>query len=128
MTPFLFAMAATSSWRTALLMIAGPYVLASTYLAPALAVIQNGVPVRHRATAGALFLLTLNLIGLGIGPLFVGMVSDGLQPRFGVLSLQVALEWLAPFCVLAAICQFAAAAFMHKASRTGPVASAAIVL
>ena len=112
--PFLFGVTAAPSWQAALLFLFAPYLLASMYLAPALALIQNGVAARRRSAAGALFLLALNLIGLGVGPLFVGMISDAFHPRFGVHSLGYALNWLAPFFILAALCQFYVAARLHR--------------
>jgi hypothetical protein len=36
-------------------------------------------------------LLILNLIGMGVGPQFVGILSDLLAPRFGVESIRWAL-------------------------------------
>ena len=117
-TPFLFAVTNATDWRVALALLVLPMVLISMYLAPALAVMQNGVPPRYRATTGALLLLTLNLIGLGCGPLFVGMVSDALKPAFGNDSLRHALQWLAPFFLLASLCQFAAARALRRAAHT----------
>ena len=46
--------------------------------APAYAAIQGLVQPRVRATAAAIFLLGLNLFGLGLGPLGVGALSDAL--------------------------------------------------
>ena len=115
-TPFLFGVTDATDWRVALAYLIAPMVLLNMYLAPALAVMQNGVPPRYRATTGALLLFTLNLVGLGCGPLFVGMVSDALKPAFGNDSLRHALQWLAPFFVLASLCQFAAARALHRAA------------
>jgi hypothetical protein len=44
-----------------------------------------------RAVASAIKMLCMNLIGLGLGPLLVGLLSDLLAPRFGNASLNVAL-------------------------------------
>ncbi|HIC69968.1 MAG TPA: hypothetical protein EYO90_10655 [Candidatus Latescibacteria bacterium] len=41
--------------------------------------------------ASAILLFILNLIGLGIGPWFVGYVSDALAPHYGAESLRWAL-------------------------------------
>lgn len=46
--------------------------------APAYAAIQGLVQPRVRATAAAIFLLGLNLVGLGAGPVCVGALSDAL--------------------------------------------------
>ena len=53
-----------------------------TYLAPTFALVQNLVGVRMRATAAALLLFVINLIGLGAGPLIVGAMADLMKPVF----------------------------------------------
>lgn len=113
--PFLWGAVNAPSWPVAVAFLAGPGLLNNMYLAPALAVVQNGVPTRHRGTAGALLLFVLNLIGLGGGPFFVGVVSKALTPRLGpVVALQHAMLWLSPFFVLAFLCQLAAAAALRR--------------
>jgi MFS family permease len=49
--------------------------------APAYAAIQGLVAPRVRATAVAIFLLALNLVGLGAGPVSVGALNDLLAAR-----------------------------------------------
>ena len=66
--------------------IAGPM-----YLGPTFALTQTLVKPEMRALASAILLFVMNLIGLGIGPWFVGFMSDALAPRFGVESLRWAL-------------------------------------
>lgn len=63
------------------------------YLGPSLAVIHSLVDAKMRASASAIFFFILNLIGLGCGPLVIGIVSDALVPEFGDMSLRWA------FCV-----------------------------
>lgn len=46
------------------------------YLAPVFAVAQSVVEPRMRATASAILILIINLIGLGLGPPFLGMAAD----------------------------------------------------
>ncbi len=77
--------------RGALALAALPAVLAGLYLGPTFAVTQALVPPRMRAQAAAVLLLILNLIGMGLGPQFVGLLSDLLAPRFGVESIRWAL-------------------------------------
>jgi hypothetical protein len=40
------------------------------------------VGIRERALASALLLFIINLIGLGLGPLFAGIASDSLRQMF----------------------------------------------
>jgi MFS family permease len=68
-----------------------PALLGGMYLGPTFAVTQSMVPARWRAQASAVLLLILNLIGLGLGPQFVGFLSDLLAPRYGVESVRYAL-------------------------------------
>lgn len=113
-TPFLWGAAYVQGWPLALVCLAGPSLLNNMYLAPAIAVVQNGVPPRNRGTSGALLLFILNLIGLGGGPFYVGVVSDMLKPHYGVHALTYALLALTPFFVLAFLCQMAAAAMLRR--------------
>jgi predicted MFS family arabinose efflux permease len=107
--PFLFGVTAARSGPMALLFMAGPYILANTYLAPALTVIQNSVAPSQRSAAGAIFLFVLNIIGLGCGPLLIGIASDWFAPTYGVHALRMALLCLAPVFVLVFLVQLAAA-------------------
>jgi len=54
--------------------------------------------------AGALLLLVMNLVGLGLGPTLLGAVSDALKPAHPEHSLQLAFYTLVPFYVLAVLC------------------------
>ena len=45
-----------------------------------------------RAMASAILLFVLNLIGLGLGPMVTGFMSDYLEPRYGDDSLRVAMS------------------------------------
>ena len=55
------------------------------------AMTQRLVPLRMRAQAIALLLFIANMIGLGFGPLAVGVISDLLKPSLGSDSLRYAL-------------------------------------
>lgn len=65
-------------------------VFACFWIAPSYAAVQNLVPSHWRTQASALLLLVFNLLGLGLGPLLVGMLSDGLS-SFGAASVRWAL-------------------------------------
>jgi MFS family permease len=54
-----------------------PYIaLAAAYLGPSIASTHRLVGLRERALASAFLLLILNFIGLGLGPMFTGGLSD----------------------------------------------------
>jgi MFS family permease len=63
---------------------------------PLFATIQTVVPDRMRATAIAIVYLFSNLIGMGLGPLAVGALSDAFRPWAGEESLRYALLLLCP--------------------------------
>ncbi|MBK5912705.1 MFS transporter [Rhodothalassium salexigens] len=65
--------------------------LSLTWLGPLLSAFQHLVPATMRATASALFLLINNLIGLALGNLLIGALSDALAARFGAESLRYAM-------------------------------------
>jgi len=60
-------------------------------LGPAFALMQRLVADEMRATTMAVVMLIANLIGMGIGPQFVGILSDLLRPRLGNDSLRYAM-------------------------------------
>jgi predicted MFS family arabinose efflux permease len=57
----------------------------------ALSAIQSFAEPNRRATAISLVLFLSSLLGLGLGPLAVGALSDALAPGFGAQSLRYAL-------------------------------------
>lgn len=62
------------------------------YLGPSFTMTQNLAGVRERALAGALLLLIINLIGLGLGPTLAGWLSDAFRASLaaGGASAQLA--------------------------------------
>ena len=87
-----------------------PILLNSLWLGPAFGTIQNIAPTRMRALASAILLFILNIIGLGLGPFLVGVLSDALEPSYG----QDSLRWAIMFATAA---YFWAGAHFLLASR-----------
>ena len=79
-----------------------PTALGLAWLGPVISAVQHLVPPNMRATASAIFLFVNNLIGIGIGTLAIGAISDGLQDRFGDESLRYAILAGTTFYLLAA--------------------------
>jgi len=52
------------------------YVLGAMYVGPMFAMVQGLVELRMRATAAAILLFVTNMVGLGLGPLLVGVLND----------------------------------------------------
>jgi hypothetical protein len=50
--------------------------LGATYLGPSISATHQLVGVRERAVSGALLLFVLNIIGIGMGPILSGFISD----------------------------------------------------
>lgn len=89
--PF-YAVGLTSSGvLTCLLVLAVPTALGLMWLGPVMAAVQHLVPPTMRATASAVFLLIVNLVGLGLGTTLIGWLSDALHVRAGVDSLRWAI-------------------------------------
>ncbi|EEB78344.1 transporter, major facilitator family [marine gamma proteobacterium HTCC2148] len=76
---------------TAILLFIIPGFFANSFMGPSLAMVQTLSPVHMRAVSSAIMMLCLNLIGLGLGPLLVGVLSDILSTVYGKGSLSVAL-------------------------------------
>jgi len=68
----------------------------NTTSGPLFATIQSLVPARMRALSIALIYLFANLIGMGLGPLAAGALSDAYRPWAGDESLRYALLTLCP--------------------------------
>jgi predicted MFS family arabinose efflux permease len=74
------------SVEAALLLLAGSAVLTSFWYGPVFSTVQGIVPPSSRATAAAVHLFVVNIIGLGLGPVAIGMVSDLLNVGVGPLG------------------------------------------
>jgi MFS family permease len=68
----------------------------ATASGPFFATVHTVVPQRMRAVSIATMYLFSNLIGMGLGPLAAGALSDALRPLFGDESLRYALLGLCP--------------------------------
>ncbi|MDP3908587.1 MFS transporter [Novosphingobium sp.] len=102
----------SDSWQMVLVWSAIPMALLNFPVPPALTVVQNLAPPEARSTASALLLLVLNLIGIGLGPLLVGAISDILVETQGDDSLRLAMiATMVPIMVLTA-------GALYMASRT----------
>lgn len=99
--PFFVGFVHAPSWPVALAFLTVPTFLNYFFLTPAVTLVQNSVPARQRTMAGAVLLLIMNLIGLGLGPTWVGAVSDWFRPTHPNTSLALAFYSLVPFYLIA---------------------------
>jgi predicted MFS family arabinose efflux permease len=89
------------SWPLALMFLIGPTFFNHFYLSSVVTLVQQEVRPDQRVMCGALLLLVMNLIGLGLGPTYVGAASDYLRDAHPTNSLQIALYTLVPFYFIA---------------------------
>jgi predicted MFS family arabinose efflux permease len=75
----------------ALLGYAPAMIFSVFFVGPSYSVVQRLARLRMRAQAAAIMMLTMNLIGLGIAPLVVGILNDGLADRFGDMAIRYSL-------------------------------------
>ncbi|MEZ5504175.1 MAG: MFS transporter [Halioglobus sp.] len=66
-------------------------ILLNTYLGPCLAMSHTLAPPAMRALTSAVLFFVFNMIGLGLGPLTVGLLSDFYVPYLGDQSLRYAM-------------------------------------
>ncbi len=69
-------------------------VFGAMYLGPALAVSHTMVVPKMRALVSAVLFFILNLIGLGLGPVTTGFLSDSLKPDWSASGLAQNNGWL----------------------------------
>jgi MFS family permease len=91
--PFSFAFYLWPDARTAILLSIPGAILGPFYLGPTFAMTQSLVKPHMRAVASSILLFIINLVGLGLGPLFVGLLSVWLRPLYGDDSIRHALLW-----------------------------------
>ena len=78
---------------TAIALFIIPGFAANYAIGPTIAMIQTLSPPHMRAVSAAIKMLLLNLIGMGLGPLLVGIISDLLTPTHPENTLGVALAY-----------------------------------
>ena len=79
----------------ALALFVVPAIFANFYLPTTFAQVQGMVGLRMRAVASALLLFILNSVGLGLGPLVAGFLSDLLEGPFAGDSMRYSLLFIA---------------------------------
>ena len=110
--PFMIANYLVAGAYTALIVSIIPGILFNVYLGNTLAMTHGLVGLRMRALASAILFFILNLIGLGLGPWAVGVLSDVLAPTLGQESLRHAMLYLLPIAMTWSVFHF------YMASKT----------
>jgi len=104
--PFYLGFLLVPGWPLALVLLTGAMALNYFYLSSSIALVQEEVQPNQRVMSGALLLLVMNFIGLGLGPTYVGWASDWFTARGDAHGLTTALLTLTPFYIIASILFF----------------------
>lgn len=99
--PIFIAAFHAASGSATLLILFVPLVLSGLWTAPSIALTQSLAPLAARATASAVYIVTANLIGVAMGPLVIGGLSDVLTRNMG--DAGAALRWALTIAALTLI-------------------------
>ncbi len=80
----------------ALSLMAATILMVTMCYGPVFSALQSLMRERERSASMAVIYLFSNLIGMGLGPFFAGVLSDLLTPFFGVEALRYTLVLLSP--------------------------------
>lgn len=89
--PFAVAFLLVESSKLAMLLMFPFYLLLQVYIPAMYAANQNLARLDMRATASAIVLFVINIVGAGAGPFIVGALSDLFSVRYGEQGLRYAL-------------------------------------
>ncbi len=89
--PFIVAVTLADSGPMALFWFAPFYAISAMYVGPMHSMAQSLVKLRMRATTSAILLFVVNMVGLGLAPLVVGLLNDQVFVRFGPEAIRYSL-------------------------------------
>ncbi len=125
MIPFALAFLYAESPAVALTVYAPQVFVGTLYMGPMYALVQGLAKLRMRAQASALLLVLINVLGMGLGPWFVGLLSDALRETRGDLGLRDAMLCLPAAALLGSVHSLLAARTLRHdlahSSATGTV-------
>ncbi|HEX7849455.1 MAG TPA: MFS transporter [Sphingomonas sp.] len=116
--PFYAAFVWAPGWPLALVLLTITMLFNYVYLSCSVALVQEEVRPDQRVLAGALLLLVMNFIGLGLGPTWVGAASDWFKAAGDAHSLRTALYTLVPVYPVAILLFFWLARVIRVKERT----------
>jgi MFS family permease len=117
LTPCLLIFLTVPSKLLALIAMVPVAMAFSVFIGPTYALLQRLVPADSRATVVALILVLVNLIGMGVGPQAVGLLSDAFAPALGNDSLRAAMLILSTLAAWSGYHFWRAAATIQKDLR-----------
>ena len=89
--PFWLLFLTVTDGKTAMMWAAPYYFCSAIWSAPMQATAQSLAKPRMRGMSAALTSFVITMIGMGLGPLAIGVVSDALEPTQGTDSIRIAL-------------------------------------
>jgi MFS family permease len=110
--PLYIAAFAVADWRIAMALLFPAILMTWLYVAPYYSAVQGLVPPSARATASAVILLLQNLVGMGIGPVLLGVASDFLKPQLGDESVRYVLAVSCAIALIAGMVLWSARKFL----------------
>lgn len=96
----------------------------ASYMAPTIAVTQRVMPLRMRAVSSAVILLSFNLVGIALGNLVTGILSDAFTPTYGTTALRYALAWTLIASLIGFSLMMYAARRLPEDAKAGELANA----
>jgi len=108
--PFMIYIYLADTGRGALMFAIIPGAISGAYLGPTIATTHGLVGARMRALSSAIISFIINMIGLGCGPFFIGLLSDYLAQNHGTESLRYAMLYVLPLVQFWCVCHFFLAA------------------
>ncbi len=112
--PFAAGFLVLGSPQAALLSFVPFYAISNMYVGPLWSTAQNLARPDMRATASAVLLFILNIVGLGLGPLLVGVLNDQLAGVYGDASIRYSLLFVALIGGLASVFFWLASASLRE--------------
>lgn len=92
----------------------GPAIFGGVYLGTNFASLQSQLPVQMRSVGAAINLFILNIIGLGLGPLSVGAISDATAAADGIDSIRNGLLAMLLIMIWGSVHQWRAGSLLSR--------------
>ncbi len=123
--PFHILAVTAGNWVLALVALLVPTALNTLWVAPNMVLTQGLAPLAMRATSAAISTFVINLIGLGLGPVLLGLISDVFASHSGSaeVGLRHALLAVSPIYVISAVCFFLASRSVARDLESSHAAS-----
>lgn len=111
--PVMAALFTVSNQQVAFLLLSIPSLVGGIATGATYALIQNLAAVHSRATAMAVFAFCVTVVGAGLGPLTLGLLSQSLSAAHGTESLRLAFFVMCPIYLLSALSFWAITFFLR---------------